>query len=134
MTSKTTVRNLKPAGFPKSERMVSTKLIEELFTSGQSKSLTAFPLRAVFLLSPGTPAVQVLISVPKRKLRHAVDRNRVKRQIREAYRRCRQPLAEAVPDGQCLLLAFVWMSDRPASSSSVDRSVRKLVSRITEKQ
>ena len=56
MTSKTTVRNLKPAGFPKSERMVSTKLTEELFTSGQSKSLTAFPLRAVFLLSPGTPA------------------------------------------------------------------------------
>ena len=114
--------------------MVSMKLTEELFTSGQSKSLTAFPLRAVFLLRPGIPAIQVLISVPKRKLKHAVDRNRVKRQIREAYRHCRQPLAESVPDGQCLLLAFVWMSDRLAPSTSVDRSVRKLVSRITEKQ
>ena len=106
-------------------------LIEELFTSGQSKSLTAFPLRAVYLLKPGSPGIQLLISVPKRKLKHAVDRNRVKRQIREAYRHCRQPLVETVPEGQCLLVAFVWMSDRLASSATVARSVQKLVSRIS---
>jgi ribonuclease P protein component len=76
----------------------------------------------------------VLISVPKKKLRHAVDRNRVKRQIREAYRHCRQPLLNMIPEGQCLLLAFVWMSDRLAPSATVARSVQKLVGRITEKQ
>ena len=114
--------------------MVSMALTEELFTSGQSKSLTAFPLRAVYLLKSGNPTIQVLISVPKKKLRHAVDRNRVKRQIREAYRHCRQPLLNMIPEGQCLLLAFVWMSDRLAPSATVARSVQKLVGRITEKQ
>ena len=84
--------------------MVSMALTEELFTSGQSKSLTAFPLRAVYLLKSGNPTIQVLISVPKKKLRHAVDRNRVKRQIREAYRHSRQPLLNMIPEGQCLLL------------------------------
>ena len=99
---------MKKQSFPKQERIVSQKLIDELFTSGQSHSLTAFPLRAVFL--SGAAQLQLLLSVPKRRFKHAVDRNRVKRQLREAFRKNKQLLADALPDGQAVALAFIWMS------------------------
>ena len=72
--------------------------------------MAAYPLRAVFRQVPRTQTdvpVQVLVSVSKRHFKHAVDRNRIKRQIREAYRHQKQVLCDAVPSGQCLLLAFV---------------------------
>ena len=75
--------------FKKEERIVSNLLIETLFEKGNSQSLSAYPLRAVYLRTEhrkGCAPVQLLISVPKKKFKHAVDRNRVKRQIREAYR------------------------------------------------
>jgi len=72
--------------FPREERLRSKKLISELFRTGSSFNL--YPLRFVLLKHPEhseTPA-QVLISVSKKYFKKAVDRNRLKRQIREAYR------------------------------------------------
>ena len=71
--------------FPKKQRLCSRKNIEALFEGGNgSKTVSAFPIRAVWKNS--TTNNKVLISVSKRKLPHAVDRNRAKRQIREAWR------------------------------------------------
>ena len=75
--------------FRKSERIHSLKQIDELFGGGKSRALSAFPIRVVYRYVHRLPTeapFQVLISVPKRNLKHAVDRNRVKRQLREAYR------------------------------------------------
>ena len=130
---------MKDKGFPKQERIVSQKLIEELFTSGQSHSLTAFPLRAVFLNQDENEnedekqnAVKLLLSVPKRRFKHAVDRNRVKRQLREAYRKNKKLLTEAVPEGQELALAFVWMSDKHISTAIVEKLVENILRRIAD--
>ena len=121
--------------FPKREHIVSTRLIEWLFGSG-STSMAAYPLRAVFCMverSQTNVPVQVLISVPKKRFKHAVDRNRVKRQIREAYRQRKQPLVDAIPANQSLLVCFVWISDRLAPSAMVAERIGKLLTRITEK-
>ncbi len=128
-------------GFPKSERIVSQKLIDKLFTSGQSSSLTAFPLRAVFCLMPTenlnanlhlheNAKAQLLLSVPKRRFKHAVDRNRVKRQLREAYRCNKQQLISQVPQGQMLLMAFVWMSAEHLPSPQIEQRVASLLQRV----
>lgn len=70
--------------FPKSERLHSRKSIKELFD--KSSSFFLYPFKVNFLVSETAGTDQVLISVSKRKLRKATDRNWVKRRIREAYR------------------------------------------------
>lgn len=72
--------------FPKEERLHSKKLIAELFSKGSSFNL--YPLRFVLVKHPDPSATppQVLVSVSKKYFKKAVDRNRLKRQIREAYR------------------------------------------------
>ena len=97
--------------------------------------MSAFPLRAVFKKVPRSQIevpIQILISVPKKRFKHAVDRNRVKRQVREAYRHCKQPLFDAIDDNESLLLAFFWIYDRQATSATVARQVERLVGRIAE--
>ncbi|MEC3906238.1 ribonuclease P protein component [Tamlana sp. 2201CG12-4] len=75
-----------PATYPKKEKLKSKKLIDQLFTEGQSVS--AFPLRLVFL--PTTFEDNLIaktgVSVSKRNFKTAVSRNRIKRLMREAYR------------------------------------------------
>ena len=125
-----------PATFQKRERVVSEKLIDELFNGGHSHSLAAFPLRVIYMKSEhqdGQPPVQVLISVPKKRFHHAVDRNRVKRQIREAYRRQKSLLADKVPPAQILVIAFVWLSDQLQPSAEIDRRVKNLLERIAKR-
>lgn len=81
--------------FSKQERLSSVKDIETLFKKG--KSLFVFPLKVVFIskkIDDTTeenqqkviPPARLLISVSKRNFKKAVDRNRIKRQIREGYR------------------------------------------------
>ena len=70
----------------KPEKLKSRKLIGQLFEEG--KSVKKFPVRLVYLQTQHTSdfPVQVGFSVPKRNFKRAVDRNRIKRLLREAYR------------------------------------------------
>ncbi|HPD59040.1 MAG TPA: ribonuclease P protein component, partial [Paludibacteraceae bacterium] len=69
--------------FPKSERLNSKIKIDRLFTDG--KAFLVYPLRTVYFISSENPSeLEVLISVPKKKFKKAVHRNRIKRLIREA--------------------------------------------------
>lgn len=121
------------ATFSKRERLVSQRLIDLLFGQSASHSLAAFPLRVVYHLRPrqaGDEPVQMLVSVPKKRFHHAVDRNRVKRQVREAYRDRKQALYDAVPDDHALLVAFVWLSDRHLPTADVAARVGNLLERL----
>ena len=72
--------------FKKEERLCSKRLLEKLFHNGSSFLL--YPYRIVWLAEklPAEVPVQVVISVPKRRFKKAVDRNLIKRRIREIYR------------------------------------------------
>ena len=75
-----------PNTLRKSERLDKKKVIEKMFAGG-SRSFSVFPLRVVYLPVEELEApVSILVSVSKRRFKRAVKRNRVKRQIREAYR------------------------------------------------
>ena len=119
--------------FRKRERIASNLLIEALFENGNSQSVSAFPLRAVYQTiarREGHGPVQILISVPKKRFKHAVDRNRVKRQIREAYRQHKQLLWDSLADHQEMLLGFIWLSDRHYPTREVESRVVKILEKV----
>ena len=112
--------------FPKRQRLCSRKSIETLFEGGNgSKAVSAFPLRAVWQSS--NEPTRILISVSKRKLTHAVDRNRVKRQIREAWR-----LNQYLIENLKINIAIIWLSEIPQTTETVSRKMRNLLHRISE--
>ena len=120
----------------KRERIVSKKLIDTLFGGGCSQSMAAFPLRAVYIKkerAQGEAPVQILVSVPKKRFKHAVDRNRVKRQVREAFRQHKELLYGALAEHEQLLLAFIWLSDEHRPSRDVESRVVSLMQRVAEK-
>ena len=121
----------------KSERLCSKIMIERLFAGG-NKSFPAYPLRVVYMCLPpteGTADVSVLISVPKKRFKRAVKRNLIKRQIREAYRRNKYILIDALKsldEDKRLALAFIWLDNQIHSSEEVERKVKKLLVHIME--
>lgn len=126
---------LTPPTFSKRERIVSRKLIEQLFCKDSSHSTSAFPLRIVYMekeRDEGDEPVQILVSVSKRHFKRAVKRNRVKRQIREAYRQHKQLLTEKMSQGRQLAIAFIWLADELYDSRQVEKSVKRLLWKVAE--
>lgn len=115
--------------FPKSCRLCSRILINKLFEPGNSRSFTAYPMRLI-VYTQEADNNQLLISVPKRLFRHAVDRNRVKRQIREAYRNNTDILT--LPDGHSAIMAIIWLDGHHHTSVKVTAKVRNLLQRASE--
>lgn len=119
----------------KEERICSKKLINELFT-GNGRSMTAFPLRVVFMkrtIVDDQPRAAMLVSVPKRHFKHAVDRNRVKRQVREAFRRNKSIITQNLTDDHdAVAMAFVWLTNEKYPSSEVENRMVRLLTRISE--
>ena len=99
--------------------------------------MTAFPLRAVFLKrqqTDGEPQAAMLVSVPKRHFKHAVKRNRVKRQVRESFRRNKHLLDDRLQAGHhAVAIAFVWLADSLYPTAEVEHSVTQLLTRINER-
>ena len=116
--------------FKKEERLCSLKAIEELFASGERFS--SYPLFVVYKRvenREGMPSV--LFSVSKKRFKHAVDRNRIKRLMRESYRLNKQQLCEAVGGkGYTLDIAFVYIENTLAGFGEVEAGIKKAMAKI----
>jgi ribonuclease P protein component len=119
--------------FPKAEHLCGKTSVDKLFTEG--KSFLSYPLRIVFCLSDKTDVpVRCLMAAPKRRFKHAVDRNRLKRQLRESYRLNKGVLLSAVEgkDYQ-LLVAFNYIGDKVESTAFVERKMRVALEKLAAK-
>jgi ribonuclease P protein component len=116
--------------FTRPERLKSRKAISSLFRGGHS--FVAYPLRVVWKeSSPYLAAmsrVQVLISVPKRNFKSAVDRNRLKRQIREAYRLQKQEFYDKIEASDLHISLMVsYIAKEALPFAEIEAGVRKLI-------
>lgn len=119
----------------KSEKLCSKLEIERLYAQGSS--IIAYPLRAVWIAVPSqeekhTVAARFLISIPKKRIRHAVDRVLLRRRTREAYRLNRHLLDEVVTQGKTVLIGFNWLANHEYNYTTIERSMQELLSKIAE--
>ena len=116
-----------PYTFRKPERLNRKKVLERMFAGG-ARSYSFFPLRVVYVPAQELEApVSVLVSVSKRRFKRAVKRNRVKRQVREAYRLNKHLLLDVLPPG-CppLAVAFIYLADELCDSRALRPAVCRL--------
>ena len=118
----------------KAERLDKKKVIDKMFAGG-ARSFSVFPLRVVYLPAEELEAdASILVSVSKRRFKRAVKRNRVKRQIREAYRMNKHELLNVLAEKQCrLAIAFIYLSDQLVESSIIEERMKTALARVAEK-
>ena len=93
--------------YKKIEKLKSEKLIEKLFSEG--KSVAVYPLRLVYLKTNFDDPVKVKtgVSVSKRNFKKAVDRNRIKRLMREAYRLNKSKYFNNISDQYAFMILYI---------------------------
>lgn len=107
--------------FGKDKKLKGRKKIENLFHSG--RKLRNYPITAVYLFSPGDFSFQVGFSVPKRLFKKAVDRNQIKRRMREAFRLNQHKLKH---NGN-LDIMLIYTSGKIKDYASVEKSILSLI-------
>lgn len=114
----------------KQERLSSRKDIETLFESGQT--LSKFPIRLFWLTRPETSVtpVSVMFSVSKKKFSKAVDRNRIKRLLRENYRLVKPGLYEAIPSQTHMLLGILFTGKELPAFEDIQKGLDVALERL----
>lgn len=117
----------------KDERLHLKKEIDLLFTSG--RSFVVYPFRVVWRLSDasgGNPPASILVSIPKKRFKRAVWRNRLRRRTREACRLNKEQLWARLPAGQTLHLALLYISSEPEPYSLIERKIQEIFTRLAD--
>ncbi|CCY09371.1 ribonuclease P protein component [Porphyromonas sp. CAG:1061] len=113
----------------KEERIYLRSELNELFAS--RGSFVCYPFRVVYLEVPRQELpLKMMVSVPKRRLKHAVDRNRIKRLTREAYRLTKKELVEQIDPEVTLLIGFIYLKDRLSRYSTVQQAVEEAFKKL----
>lgn len=119
--------------FKKPERLRSKKLIDRLFDQGRVFKI--YPFKVIWLdIKTESPfPVQVLMSVSKRNLRRAVDRNKIKRRIREAYRKHKNLINDYLlsKDKQCII-GFLHSGKEMTKYKDLEQKIIVILERLIE--
>lgn len=117
--------------FKKKDKLKSRKLIEKLFDEG--KSVTVFPLRMLYLKTTHEDGsvIKTGVSVSKRNFKKAVDRNRVKRLLREAYRFNKPEYFNNITTPYALMILYIGKDAN--DFNSVNENLKLLLSAFLEK-
>ena len=108
--------------------------INRLFTEGNA--FIAYPLRVVYLFPERkqTELAKVVISVPKKRFKKAVDRNRLKRLIREAYRLNKHEFVSKLNEKNLhIQIAFNYVSDDLMDFESIEKKMKTALHKLDEK-
>lgn len=109
--------------YPKNEKLKQRKLIDKLFTQG--KSVAKYPLRLVFMEVENTEQpFQLSVSVSKKYFKNAVDRNRFKRLLREAYRLNQHILKEN--NSKSYIFMFFYQTKETLSFEEINKKTVEL--------
>tara|TARA_R110002073_G_scaffold279026_1_gene443060 strand:+ start:336133 stop:336510 length:378 start_codon:yes stop_codon:yes gene_type:complete len=117
--------------FNKQEKLKSKKLIEKLFAEG--KSVSAYPLKLIYLKvdHQANCPVQAGVSVPKRKVKLAVNRNRIKRLVRESYRKTKHLVNDNLDEKYIFM--FLYTDEKADKYVLLEERMTILLKKFMEK-
>ena len=137
------LKTIKPFALKKEEILRHKKQINQLFTLG--KIIYTRHVRVYHLLctlqqlkyhKQSTCPLQALFVVPKKNIKRAVERNRIRRKMKEAYRLCRKKLFTLIPDDQILLQAYVYQyrskEKVKKGNLTIHCSIKKLLEKLAK--
>lgn len=119
--------------FRKNEKLISEKEIDQLFLKGRSSFL--YPIKSNFFIKEnGEQGCKVLVTVSKKNLKNASDRNLVKRRLREIYRLNSQQIKAIIEEKNLSVsIAFIYSSSKIISYDKIEKLVIKHISNLIEK-
>jgi ribonuclease P protein component len=118
----------------RSERLKSEKSISELFVAG--RTLSVMPIRLIYILKSSTDKTPFKIgfAVPKKNFKKAVDRNLLKRRMREAYRLNKHILPqEKSIDLPCLEIMLIYQGQKSENFDIIANSIEELLKKLSVK-
>lgn len=119
--------------YPKNEKLKSKKAIDLLFSKG--KSINAFPIRVIYVpkLKLDDTPVNMGVTVSKKNIKLAVNRNLIKRRIREAYRLNNNELKIHLKNiNSELNLMFIYTSKQILPYKEIENKIKVLLTRLIE--
>lgn len=120
--------------FGKEEKLKLRKDIETLFRTG--KAFSILPIRVIYRLklveNTAIMPIQVGVSVPKKRFKHAVDRNTAKRIIKENWRLQKHILLPLLSDRYQLQLFFVYQSNKLPVFTEIELIMPRIISKLEE--
>lgn len=121
-----------PYNYPRSEKLKSRKALGALFTAGRSFSV--FPVKVFYTYEENTGGgVKAGVGVSSRHFKKAVDRNRIKRLLREAYRLNKTQLNEAMQQKKSSLsVFFLYVGKELPAWELVSEKIKTALTKLEE--
>ncbi|MFM7710965.1 MAG: ribonuclease P protein component [Ferruginibacter sp.] len=119
----------RPYSLRKSDKLKSRTIIRQLFSNGQTMVLP--PVKLCYSMKNPMTDLQAGFSVSSRQFSRAVDRNRIKRLMREAYRLQKLSLANCLAQHQCRLsVFFIYIGKEKPAFESLVPVFQKIIQRL----
>ncbi len=119
---------------PKTEKLTRTISIDKLFSEGES--FLVYPIRVIYRVADecSDAYVKIITGVSKRRFKKAVDRNRIKRLMRESYRLNKKELVlNFATRKKCLHVAFFYIANEIAEFSIIETKMKFSIDKIIRK-
>ena len=119
--------------FPKKEHLCGDINITRLHELG--KAFMSFPFRVVYFVTDNKDPVpvRVMVSVPKKRFKHAVERNRIKRLTREVYRLNKQEIIDyALGQNLKLYISFQYVSNEVEKYELLERKMKNALRKLIQ--
>jgi ribonuclease P protein component len=115
--------------FTKSERLCSKVIMDKVFETGKVIVVPSFKLIWLKADEASGQPVQIVITVPKRNFKRAVDRNKLKRRIREVYRKNKEKLYAEI-ESQTYYLMLIYTGKSMIEYKEAEEKIIKLLQRL----